>query len=471
MDRNNDNYEPNFILRDSNCPDSDGENLQDNLQAADEGAPAKAAVQQKRNDSEEYSAAWGSGRPRPARRDLGEEEGFSDNIGSCQQGSGAEFTGRAGRGRRKSHPVVLTRKGLALLIAVCMVLSCLCGMGGSLLLQKLDNAPAATDTAGSVSSDGYSLQEPTGANMSVAEINEAAKNSVVEITTESVSGDSWLSNYVTQGAGSGVIITKDGYIMTNNHVIEGARKITVTTTDEKSYDAVVVGADSANDVAVLKIDASNLKPVTYGNSDNLQVGDLAVAIGNPLGELGGTVTAGIISAKDRALVLDGKTMHLLQTDSSINPGNSGGGLFNEDGQLIGLVVAKSSGSDVEGLGFAIPVNVAADVAQQLMKNGYVKGQPWTGMTYTEGSSGFDSWFGMDSGTVYIYSVDTAVAKAAGFSAGDIVYAIDGNMVSSINDVSAAVTAHKVGDTLTFTIVRDGQSRDIKLKLQEKTNKQ
>ena len=187
--------------------------------------------------------------------------------------------------------------------------------------------------------------------------------------------------------------------------------------------------------------------------------------------MGGTVTAGIISAKDRALVLDGKTMHLLQTDSSINPGNSGGGLFNEDGQLIGLVVAKSSGSDVEGLGFAIPVNVAADVAQQLMKNGYVKGQPWTGMTYTEGSSGFDSWFGMDSGTVYIYSVDTAVAKAAGFSAGDIVYAIDGNMVSSINDVSAAVTAHKVGDTLTFTIVRDGQSRDIKLKLQEKTNKQ
>ncbi|MGN0702177.1 MAG: S1C family serine protease [Lentihominibacter sp.] len=468
MDREKDNYEPNFILRDSSEHDSERENTADNLTPADERSPSASETQERRDNSGECSAAWCSGRPRPARRGPGEEECFSDNISSCQQAAGAEFTGRAGRRREKNSPVVLTRKRLALLIAVCMVLSCLCGMGGSLLMQKLGETPASTGQAESVSSDGYSLQNPTGANMSVAEINEVTRDSVVEITTESVSGDSWLSNYVTQGAGSGVIITKDGYIMTNNHVIDGASKITVTTTDEKSYDAVLVGADSSNDVAVLKIDASNLKPVTYGNSDNLKVGDLAVAIGNPLGELGGTVTAGIISATDRAIVLDGKTMHLLQTDSSINPGNSGGGLFNDDGQLIGLVVAKSSGSDVEGLGFAIPVNVAADVAQQLMDNGYVKGQPWTGMTYTEGSSGFDSWFGMDSGTVYIYSVDTDTAKDAGFSAGDIVYAINGDEVTSIDDVSAAVTAHKVGDTLTFTIVRDGQSHDIKLKLQEKT---
>ena len=173
-----------------------------------------------------------------------------------------------------------------------------------------------------------------------------------------------------------------------------------------------------SDIAVLKIDANGLTPATYGNSDQLAVGDLAVAIGNPLGELGGTVTAGIISALDRELAIDGKTMTLLQTDTSINPGNSGGGLFNGDGQLIGIVVAKSSGSDVEGLGFAIPINTAADVAQQLMDNGYVSGQPSTGMTYTESSSqtSYSQFFGNSqssgSSAVYIYSVQGTNAKKA-----------------------------------------------------------
>lgn len=467
MDNRNDKYEPNFILRGEPEQDSEHKDLPDCIENPAE--EAAAASERKPEDNPEFSASWSNGRTRPATRDLGEEEGFSDCVGTCQPPERFEFAGRTGRRSKGSPAVVLTRKGLALLIAACMVLSCLCGIGGSALLQKINDAPAAPQTTESVSQEGYSLQDPTGANMSVAEINTATKDSIVEITTESVSGDSWISNYVTQGAGSGVIITKDGYIMTNNHVIEGASKITVTTTDEKSYDATVVGADASNDVAVLKIKASELKPVTYGNSDNLKVGDLAVAIGNPLGELGGTVTAGIISAKDREIVLDGKTMHLLQTDSSINPGNSGGGLFNEDGQLVGLVVAKSSGSDVEGLGFAIPVNVAADVAQQLMKNGYVKGQPCSGMTYTEGSSGFDSWFGNENGTVYIYSVDTETAKKAGFMAGDVVYAIEGRTISSIEDVSAEITAHKVGDELTYTIIRDGQNMEISLKLQEKTN--
>ena len=198
--------------------------------------------------------------------------------------------------------------------------------------------------------------------------------------------------------------------MTNNHVISDANKIKVTTSDEKEYDAELVGTDENNDVAVIKVDASDLKPATYGNSDELEVGDMAVAIGNPLGELGGTVTAGIISAKDRALSIDGKTLHLLQTDSSINPGNSGGGLFNDSGQLVGLVVAKSAGSDVEGLGFAIPVNTAANVAQQLIDKGYVSGQPSTGMTYQEGSSGgggFGSFESMFEVNLLPRSISTA----------------------------------------------------------------
>ena len=296
---------------------------------------------------------------------------------------------------------------------------------------------------------------------------------MVEIKTESVASDSWMQQYVTQGAGSGVIITEDGYIVTNNHVIDGANKITVTTADGKEYDATLVGTDTITDVAVLKIKASGLSPATYGNSEQLAVGDLAVAIGNPLGELGGTVTAGIISALDRQLVIDGKTMTLLQTDSSINPGNSGGGLFNGDGQLVGIVVAKSSGSDVEGLGFAIPINTAAEVAQQLMDKGYVSGQPSTGMSYTESngqSSSMDQLFngGQSSTNVYIYSVDGENAKKAGFQQGDMVFAVDDTQITTFNELSSIVTSHKVGDKLKYTIVRNGRTMDITLELEEKT---
>lgn len=377
---------------------------------------------------------------------------------------------------------MLTRRSLALMIALCILISGSFGIGGAYLGASLfhDNTVnSVSDKEGSVKTTGYKLEDATGSNMTVQEITNAAKSSVVEIKTESVSSDAWMQQYVTQGAGSGVIITNDGYIVTNNHVIDGANKITVTTTDSKEYTAKLVGTDSTTDVAVLKIDAKNLTPATYGNSDQLNVGDMAVAIGNPLGELGGTVTAGIISAKDRQLSIDGKTMTLLQTDSSINPGNSGGGLFNGDGQLIGIVVAKSSGSDVEGLGFAIPINKAADVAQQLMKHGYVSGQPSTGMTYTENSNqqsgglgGLDQIFGggqssSGGGGVYIYSIEGENAKKAGFQPGDRIQAVDRQEITSFDDLSSIITSHKVGDKLTFTIVRNGQQKDIKLTLEEK----
>lgn len=396
---------------------------------------------------------------------------FSGNYGGT--GGGASWQAGETKVNKRSQPINLTRKSLALIIAACLVVSCLCGFGGvwigvhSLGASNTDSGQVGGGSKSSEGSGSYSLENATGSNMTVQEVTDATQNSVVEISTESMQTDSWLQSYVTEGAGSGVIISKDGYVMTNNHVIDGASKIRVSTQNGKSYDAKVVGADSTNDVAVLKINASNLSPATYGNSDQINVGDMAVAIGNPLGQLGGTVTAGIISAKDRELTIDGTTMKLLQTDSSINPGNSGGGLFNGDGQLIGLVVAKSSGSDVEGLGFAIPINTAANVASQLMDKGYVSGQPFSGMTYTEGSSGIESMFGSGSGSVYIYSVDSTQAKMAGFHAGDIVFAIEGNQISSIDDVTAAITKHKVGDKLKYTIVRDGKTMDLTLTLQEK----
>lgn len=379
--------------------------------------------------------------------------------------------------RQPGKPVSLTRKSLALLIALCVVVSALFGFGGSYLANALNGGHSGSNKTASVSKNGYKLEDATGSKMTVQEVTNKTKDSVVEIKTESVSADAWMQQYVTEGAGSGVVMTADGYIMTNNHVIDGASKITVTTSDGKEYEAKLVGTDSITDIAVLKISAKNLTPATYGNSDQLAVGDMAVAIGNPLGELGGTVSAGIISALDRELAIDGKTMTLLQTDASINPGNSGGGLFNGDGQLIGIVVAKSSGSNVEGLGFAIPINKAADVAQQLMDKGYVSDQPSTGMSYAESSQGNgaaqffgnsqDSQSQSSSAAVYIQEVTGTNAKKAGFQSGDLVYAVDGTRITSFNTLSSIVTSHKVGDKLTYTIVRGNQTKEIKLTLEEK----
>ncbi len=389
------------------------------------------------------------------------------------------------RKSKKSKPVRLTRTSLTAIIMLCIFLSSAFGFGGAMLAAgQLSNGGSSSLSSGTnAQTTGFNLKDATGSAMTVQEIAKATQDSVVEIKTESVQADSWMQQYVMEGAGSGVIVKENGYIITNNHVIDGANKIMVTTSDKKEYEAKLVGTDSDTDVAVLKIDAKNLPAATLGNSDQLNVGDMAVAIGNPLGELGGTVTAGIISAKERSLSLDGKTMTLLQTDTPINPGNSGGGLFNQYGQLVGIVVAKSSGSGVEGLGFAIPINTASNVASQLMDGGYVKGKPSTGMAYVDMGSQqqqsndiFGDFFGDSSGhqtpgSVYIQEVNGENAKKAGFKSGDLVYAVDGTEIDSFETLSSIVTSHKVGDTLNYTILRDGQSLEIKLTLEEKTSSQ
>ena len=385
--------------------------------------------------------------------------------------------------KKKGKPVTLTRGSLTALVLVCILLSSAFGFGGAVLAGNYaaPSGSAGQQNTNNAKTTGFDLEDATGSAMTVQEITAKTQDSVVEIKTESVQADTWMQQYVTEGAGSGVIIKSNGYIITNNHVIEGASKITVTTSNNKEYEAKLVGTDADTDIAVLKINARNLAAANMGNSSQLNVGDMAVAIGNPLGELGGTVTAGIISALDRSISIDGKTMSLLQTDTSINPGNSGGGLFNQYGQLVGVVVAKSSGSDVEGLGFAIPINTAADVASQLMKGGYVKGKPFTGMTYVDTSSqqqgnDFSDIFGgsfgtpgQSTGAVYIQEVNTSNAKKAGFKAGDLVYSIDGEEIDSIETLSSIITSHKVGDTVTYIVLRDGQSIEIDLKLTEKTS--
>lgn len=267
-----------------------------------------------------------------------------------------------------SPTIQLTKRKLTFIILLVLIISLVASFGGMYAYSYF--FPNGFNTSsGSVTTTGYTLAKATGSEKTVKEVVNENKNAVVEIKTESVQSSMWMRQYVTEGAGSGVVIRKDGYIVTNRHVIDGATKITVTlASNEKEYTATLVGTSSDLDIAVLKIDAKNLAVATYGNSDDLQVGDMSVVIGNPLGALGGTVTTGIVSALDRQISINGQSMSLLQTDASVNPGNSGGGMFDQYGHLIGIVVAKSSGSDVEGLGFAIPIAKAAPEIQKILEN-------------------------------------------------------------------------------------------------------
>ncbi len=287
---------------------------------------------------------------------------------------------------------------------------------------------------------------------------------VVEIRTETVQTGGYFQQYISSGAGSGVIISDDGYIITNNHVISGADTITVRTTDAKEYSAKLVGTDSETDVAVIKIEAEGLTPAIIGDSSRLIVGETVVAIGNPLGELGGTVTNGIISALDREITIDGDTMTLLQTNAAINPGNSGGGLFSLYGELVGIVNAKSSGNDVEGLGFAIPINNVYDVVQQLLEFGYVRGRPYLGIEPIEIR---------DVQTAYQYRVDSfgVYVKSSELNkelqAGDRITAIDGVEITRIADIKTVLSKHAVGDILKITVSRGGKLVEVSATCYEK----
>lgn len=304
----------------------------------------------------------------------------------------------------------------------------------------------------------------------VSDIVEKCKDSVVEITTESASsGNSIFGQYVSQGAGSGVIISKDGYIVTNNHVVSGATSLKVTTTDGTEYDASVVGKDSQTDLAVIKVDANNLQAATLGDSDILQVGDPAIAIGNPLGELGGTVTTGIISATDRQITIDDETMTLLQTDAAINPGNSGGGLFNADGNLIGIVNAKESSTGIEGLGFAIPITPAQDIITELMQNGSVTSRPALNVSlydYTSNNQGQYSKY--EDGCYIVQIVKNGAADKAGLKQNDRILSFDGEQIQSTSDVKNVLKKHKIGDTIKMVVERDSKKITVEITLQAQT---
>ena len=262
---------------------------------------------------------------------------------------------------------------------------------------------------------------------------------------------------------------KDGYIVTNNHVVSGATSLKVTTTDGTEYDASVVGKDSQTDLAVIKVDANNLQAATLGDSDILQVGDPAIAIGNPLGELGGTVTTGIISATDRQITIDDETMTLLQTDAAINPGNSGGGLFNADGNLIGIVNAKESSTGIEGLGFAIPITPAQDIITELMQNGSVTSRPALNVSlydYTSNNQGQYSKY--EDGCYIVQIVKNGAADKAGLKQNDRILSFDGEQIQSTSDVKNVLKKHKIGDTVKMVVERDSKKITVEITLQAQT---
>ena len=278
-----------------------------------------------------------------------------------------------------------------------------------------------------------------------------------------------------RAGGSGVIISADGYIVTNNHVVDGASKLRVKLNDGRTFDAKLVGTDSATDVALLKIDAEGLTPAVVGDSNALVIGEEVMAVGNPLGTLSGTVTNGIVSALNRNIAVqnnDGSVNRLsvIQTNASISPGNSGGGLFNMAGELVGIVNAKSGASQAEGIGFAIPISNAIAIAQDLLENGYVSGRPYLGITYiTVADEATAQQLGVSAYGIYIVEVSAGSGAAqAGLEPGDRIVSIDGQEIAARDDVSAIIDGHATGDVISITVARDGQMLTVSATLGEQT---
>ena len=408
--------------------------------------------------------------PAPARP----SETSTGNGGTTPPPAGPEPQAAASKPpkkRRKHSGGRIVRSAAALVLAAAMgfaggfVGARVGNAGNKVVIQQVERTDSSAASGTAVASGG----------MTTSQVSEMVSPSVVVITTEQVVYSQWSwygQNQVESGAGSGVIISSDGYILTCAHVVSGASQITVTIGDT-DYTATVVGEDDTSDVAVLKIDATGLTPATVGDSDSLSVGDSVLAVGNPLGELGGTVTSGIVSALNRSVTIQGtsstNTMSLIQMDASVSPGNSGGGLFNMNGELIGLVNAKSSSSDAEGLGFAIPINDAIQVAQDLLENGYVSGRPYMGITYiavTDAQTA--AQFNVNAYGVYVVDVvQGGPADKAGLKTGDRIVSIDGTEIAQKDDLGTLIQQHTAGDTLSITVARNGQMQTVSLTLGEK----
>ena len=343
-------------------------------------------------------------------------------------------------------------------------------------LQRESNVIASTAVPTQTDSDTEAKVETVGA---FSESGQFTKAQIVEMSAPSVVGIDTIStattnsywygygqSYDVPGSGSGVILTEDGYIATCAHVVEGAKSVKVTLNDDTAYDATIVGTDKRNDIAIIKIDATGLTPAVVGDSETLTVGSEVIAIGNPLGELRGTATAGIISATNRTIEVESQTMTLIQTDAAISPGNSGGGLFDATGKLIGIVNAKVSDSRAEGLGFAIPVNSVLDEISDLLNYGYVTGRPYLGVSTQDVTlrSRSGGWY-YSSGTRCVMVekvVPGSAAEQAGIQSGDLILKLGDKHVTSGDELSSAIGAYKPGDTAIITLQRNNREMTVEV---------
>ena len=319
----------------------------------------------------------------------------------------------------------------------------------------------------------YEGVETTAVNLTTADLSpivEKIQDTVVEVYTEAVVYNRFYGEYITSGAGSGVILSQDGYIVTNNHVIDKATNIKVKTADGTEYEALLIAADEDTDLAVLKIDATNLHAATLGNSTSLKVGQGVIAIGNPLGTLGGTVTTGILSSLSRTVTIEDAKMTLLQTDTAISPGNSGGGLFNVSGELIAIVNAKSVSQNVEGIGFAIPIDIAKTVVQDLITYGYVTGRPALGISGAEvDNMQLAQYNGYSHLGIYVSELISEEAKNSGLQPKDLIFELNGVAIDSFATLKYELYKYKAGETVYLKVERNGQEVAVQLVLTAKNN--
>lgn len=365
----------------------------------------------------------------------------------------------------------LSNRLLVTICVACAIFSLIFGILGGMLVSK-NTAPIKTEVyTNTIYKAPAASQLINSINPALADIVELVQDSVVEIQTEYVIHSYYQA--VRSGAGSGVIVgeyqkngEKAGYnILTNAHVIQGqsaniiASKITVILRDGTQYDATCVGFDVEGDIAVIRIEENEkeLSCASFSNDNNIRVGDSVMAIGNPLGELGGSVTTGIVSALDREIEIDGYIMNLMQTNAAINPGNSGGGLFDMSGRLVGIVNAKSSGTGIEGLGFAIPSKYACKMYEDIINYGYVKDKPTIGAVFAE----------YIDGSVRIYSLEKGYNEKV-FRTGDKILTVNGISVSSASEIKAIIRQSAIGSTITFTVVRDRKPTTVEATVFEYT---
>ena len=308
----------------------------------------------------------------------------------------------------------------------------------------------------------------TGKLLSRAEVYAANVNSTVGILTSITGTNLWGQQTTSAAAGSGFILSAEGHIVTNYHVIKGANKVTVSTYDGKSYDAKIIGYDEDNDIAVLKIEAEGLSPVVLGSSASLNVGDEVVAIGNPLGELTFSLTSGSVSALNREVTFsDGSVMDLIQTDCAINSGNSGGALFNLYGEVIGITNAKysgnsSSGATIDNIGFAIPIDSVRAILESFVTNGYYE-KPYLGVSVSDVDSASQR-YGVPAGAAVAQVADGSPAADAGLKVNDVITSLNGTAVSGVSDLKRALAKTNVGDEITLTVWRQsaGSSQTLTL---------